>query len=179
LDAKKCSRMNTRSDHEYTMFAPAQLLRSWREQRPSSQCDLDSSVTGVVGRVYYTGVDPLLISFLCNSSWLLLGCVLNGTAYTYGFLTADLLRSAAICKEPHCAATATQLPIITRIDNELSALEGKQTYGAFDRSSRHKLTCMILNQKVIDLQLSRRQDIDRVRKSIYVYVQPLFLSTWR
>jgi hypothetical protein len=28
LDAKKCSRMNTRSDHEYTMFAPAQLLRS-------------------------------------------------------------------------------------------------------------------------------------------------------
>jgi hypothetical protein len=27
------------------MFAPAQLLRIWREQRPSNQGDLDSSAT--------------------------------------------------------------------------------------------------------------------------------------
>jgi hypothetical protein len=45
-------RMNTRSGREYTMFAPAQLLRNWREQRPSSQGDLISNVTGEVGKVY-------------------------------------------------------------------------------------------------------------------------------
>jgi hypothetical protein len=45
------------------MFAPAQLLSNWLEQRPSNQGDLDLSVTGVVGRVYYTGLDLILISF--------------------------------------------------------------------------------------------------------------------
>jgi hypothetical protein len=49
---------------EYTMFAPAQLLRNWSEQRPSNKDDLDSSVTGEVGRVYYTGVDLLLFFFV-------------------------------------------------------------------------------------------------------------------
>jgi hypothetical protein len=57
-DAKQCSRMITRSAHEYTIFTPAQLLRKWREQRPSNQGVLDSSVTGEVGRVYYTGGGP-------------------------------------------------------------------------------------------------------------------------
>jgi hypothetical protein len=52
---------------EYTVFAPAQLLRKWREQRPSS-CDLVSSVTRVVGSL---GMDLLLISSLCRSPWLL------------------------------------------------------------------------------------------------------------
>jgi hypothetical protein len=45
------------------MFAPAQLLRNWREQWPRNQDDLDSSVMVEVGRVYYTGVDLLLILF--------------------------------------------------------------------------------------------------------------------
>jgi hypothetical protein len=53
--------MNTSSAREYTMFAPSQLLRNWCEQRPSKNSDLDSSVSGEVGRVYYTGVDLLLI----------------------------------------------------------------------------------------------------------------------
>jgi hypothetical protein len=48
---------------KYIMFAPAQLLRTWREQRPSNKSDLDSSATGEVGKVYYMGVDLLLISF--------------------------------------------------------------------------------------------------------------------
>jgi hypothetical protein len=39
-----------------------------------------TSVMGEVWRVYYTGVDLLLISFLCRSAWLLLGCVLNSTS---------------------------------------------------------------------------------------------------
>jgi hypothetical protein len=43
------------------MFAPAQLLRNWGEQRPSKKGDLYSSVTGEVERVYYVGVDLLLI----------------------------------------------------------------------------------------------------------------------
>jgi hypothetical protein len=44
------------------MFVSSQLLRNGREQRPSNQGDFDSSVTGEFGRVYYTGVDLLLIS---------------------------------------------------------------------------------------------------------------------
>jgi hypothetical protein len=64
LDAKQCSRMNTHSAREYTMFASAQFLRNWREQRPSNKGDLDSSVTGEVRSVYYTGADLLLIQFL-------------------------------------------------------------------------------------------------------------------
>jgi hypothetical protein len=47
--------MNTRSAREYTMFATAQPMR---EQRPSNEGDLGSSVTGEVGTVYYTGGGP-------------------------------------------------------------------------------------------------------------------------
>jgi hypothetical protein len=65
--------MNIRSAHEYTMFASAHLYRKWREQRPSNQDDLHSSVTGKVWRVYYTGVDLLLINFCTVVR------VLNGT----------------------------------------------------------------------------------------------------
>jgi hypothetical protein len=49
---------------ECTMLAPAQLMRNWSEPRPSNPGDLGSSVTGEAGRVYYTGVDLLLISYL-------------------------------------------------------------------------------------------------------------------
>jgi hypothetical protein len=52
--------MNTRSSRD-TMFAPEQLLRNCRQQRPSNQGDFASSITGEGGRVYYTGVDLLLI----------------------------------------------------------------------------------------------------------------------
>jgi len=45
--------MNACSAHEYTMFAPAQLLRIWCEQRPSNEDDLDSSVMGEVVLVFY------------------------------------------------------------------------------------------------------------------------------
>jgi hypothetical protein len=68
FDAKKCSRTSTRSDREYTMFAPAQLLRIWREQRLSNNGDLDSSVTEEVWRVCCTRVDLLPISFLYRSA---------------------------------------------------------------------------------------------------------------
>jgi len=40
LPARKC-----------IMFAPAQLLRNWREQRPSNNDDLDPSVMVEVRRV--------------------------------------------------------------------------------------------------------------------------------
>jgi hypothetical protein len=43
--------MDTRTAREYTMLAPAHLLRNWRVERPNSQGDLDSSVTGEAGRV--------------------------------------------------------------------------------------------------------------------------------
>jgi hypothetical protein len=38
------------------------------------------NVMGEVGRVYYMGVDLLLILFLYCSTWLLLVCILNGTS---------------------------------------------------------------------------------------------------
>jgi hypothetical protein len=78
---KQCSRMNTRSAREYTVFAATQLLLKWREQWPSNKGDLDSNVTGEVGRVYYTGMDLLPISCLYRSTWMMFGCILNGTFY--------------------------------------------------------------------------------------------------
>jgi hypothetical protein len=50
FDAKKCSRMHTRSSREYAMFEPAQLWRNWREQRPSNQGYLHANVTWEIGR---------------------------------------------------------------------------------------------------------------------------------
>jgi hypothetical protein len=50
------------------MLVPAQLLRSWREERPSNQGDLDSNVMEKVVRVYCMWVDLLLILFLYRGS---------------------------------------------------------------------------------------------------------------
>jgi hypothetical protein len=47
--------MNTPSARECTMFAPAQLLRNWREQRPSNQGDFDTSIMGEVETVLLHG----------------------------------------------------------------------------------------------------------------------------
>jgi hypothetical protein len=55
--------MNARSAREYTMFTLAQIFLNWRKQRPSNEGDLDSSVTGQLGRAHYTGVD--LFRFNC------------------------------------------------------------------------------------------------------------------
>jgi hypothetical protein len=68
FDAKQYSRMNTCSPHECTMLTPAQLLHSWCEWWPSNKNDLDLNVMGEVGRVYYMGVDLLLILFLYCST---------------------------------------------------------------------------------------------------------------
>jgi hypothetical protein len=75
-----------RSACEYTMFAPVQLLHNWHEQWPCNQGDLYLSITGALRRVYYMGVDLLLISFLYCSMWLLLGCVLLGIFYIYIYI---------------------------------------------------------------------------------------------
>jgi hypothetical protein len=74
--------MNTHSAREYIMFAHAQLLSNWREQRPSNKGDLESSVTGESGSVLHV-VDLLLILFLYRSEWLLLGCVVSGRPALY------------------------------------------------------------------------------------------------
>jgi hypothetical protein len=60
--------MHTHSASEYTIFAPAQLLRNWREQRPSNEDNLDSTVTREAERVYFTEQDQLLISVLYRSA---------------------------------------------------------------------------------------------------------------
>jgi hypothetical protein len=62
------------------MFASAQLLRNWREQRPSNQGDLGLSVTGEV-RENYTGADLLLIYFLLPWYAIVIGWVLNDTFF--------------------------------------------------------------------------------------------------
>lgn len=59
-----------------------QLLRNLSSGLATS--DLDSSVTREAGRVHYTVVDLLQISLLYRSTWLLLGCILNGTLRTKG-----------------------------------------------------------------------------------------------
>jgi hypothetical protein len=53
--------MNTLSACEFTVFASAQILGSWHEQRPSSLDYFESGVMGEIEGVYYTGVDRLLI----------------------------------------------------------------------------------------------------------------------
>jgi hypothetical protein len=47
--------MNIHSAHEYTMFAPAELLHKWHEWQPRNQGDLDFSATGEFGRVLHGG----------------------------------------------------------------------------------------------------------------------------
>lgn len=79
--AKWCLRMNIHSAPECTMFAPAQLLCNWHEQRPSSKGDLDLSVMEEVGRVCCIGLD-LLQNFFCCSLWLSLDCILSGIPHT-------------------------------------------------------------------------------------------------
>jgi hypothetical protein len=48
------------------MLTPAQILPNRSGQRPSNKGDLDWSVTADIGRVYYAGMDLILISF-CNT----------------------------------------------------------------------------------------------------------------
>jgi hypothetical protein len=50
------------------MFESAQILRNWREQRPSIEGDLDRSVTGEAGIVHCLGIDLFSISFLYRST---------------------------------------------------------------------------------------------------------------
>jgi hypothetical protein len=66
--------------HVLLVNTPCSCLRNWREQRPSKQGYLDSNIKGEVGRVYYTGMELLLISFFYRSTRLFLGCILNGTS---------------------------------------------------------------------------------------------------
>lgn len=53
---------DTHSALEYTTFAPTQILRSCREQRPSSKVGLDSSATGEVESLLHGG-DVILFNF--------------------------------------------------------------------------------------------------------------------
>jgi hypothetical protein len=60
--------MSTFSAREYTLFTPTQILRNWREQRPSNQSDLDSNIIGKFGLVYYAGMNQHLTSRLYHST---------------------------------------------------------------------------------------------------------------
>jgi hypothetical protein len=51
----------TRFPRKYTIFTPAPVMHNWHKHRPSKQGDLDWSVTGEFGTVYYMGKDLLLI----------------------------------------------------------------------------------------------------------------------
>jgi hypothetical protein len=97
FDAQYCSRMNTSFTRVYTVLAPAQSLRNWREQRPSRKDDFVLRVTEDSGIVYYKGVNLLLIWFLCRSTWQLLGCVLTGTLRNK-HVSARLYRHTEVCE---------------------------------------------------------------------------------
>jgi hypothetical protein len=65
------------------MFASAQLLRNWREKRPSKKSDLDSNVTG------WTPMGFHFCAVVCDCCW----AVLIGAA-----CTADLSSVAEFVK---------------------------------------------------------------------------------
>jgi hypothetical protein len=75
-------RCETVFENEHTFYswidAPARHLHNWREQRPSNKGNLDSSVTEEVGRVLHRS-GPTSDLIVYRSTWLLMGCVLNGT----------------------------------------------------------------------------------------------------
>jgi hypothetical protein len=47
--------MNTRSAHEHTLLAPAELMRNWRQKQPSNQSDTDWRVAREVGEIQLHG----------------------------------------------------------------------------------------------------------------------------
>jgi hypothetical protein len=63
-------RINTRYAHEYTVFAHTQLLRNWPGQRPSNKVTFTRVSKGRLEESY-TAQNPLLISLLDISTWLL------------------------------------------------------------------------------------------------------------
>jgi hypothetical protein len=65
--------MNTHSIREYFMFEPAQLMRNWREQRPSNQGGLDPSVTREDGSLLHRGAHASDFIFVPNTLLLLGG----------------------------------------------------------------------------------------------------------
>jgi hypothetical protein len=71
FDEKEYLTLNTRSGHERTTFAAAQLFRNWHKQRPSNKNDLESSNKVEVVTCFWLN--------LCTYAWMLLACVFNGT----------------------------------------------------------------------------------------------------
>jgi hypothetical protein len=63
--------MNTRFACEYIVFATAQLLSNWCEQRPSSKIYVDSCITGEIESLTY-GSGPASDFFFYLSTSLLL-----------------------------------------------------------------------------------------------------------
>jgi hypothetical protein len=82
------------------MFASAQLLSNSRAQRPSNQCNLDSSVTRNVLRVWYMVWTCFWFSFF--APWLF-GCILNGAYCTCNYLYNKIMgegkKENSLCAE--------------------------------------------------------------------------------
>jgi hypothetical protein len=72
--------MNAPSAREKTMFGHEQFLRNWRQQRPSNQGEIDSSIRLEVVIIYYTGWSYFILLQQC---WVLLGPVFSGTPCIY------------------------------------------------------------------------------------------------
>jgi hypothetical protein len=77
--------MNTHSAREYISFASAQLLRTWRERRPSSQCDRDASVTGDAEGIFlYWDGHTSNLTFVQNT--IVVGLRFNDISYIIGVI---------------------------------------------------------------------------------------------
>lgn len=59
--------MNTRPAQEYTIFAPSQLLRNWREQGLAARVSVHSSVTGMLEGLLHKG-RPAYFIFVYRST---------------------------------------------------------------------------------------------------------------
>jgi hypothetical protein len=97
-------RMNAPSAREKTMFGHEQFLRNWRQQRPSNQGEIDSSIRLEVGIIYYTGWTYLIFLQQC---WVLLGSVFSGIPCIYMKGTEEMsnfksseLPLTAFCRHP-------------------------------------------------------------------------------
>jgi hypothetical protein len=77
---------------ENTTFRACIASAHWREQRPADYGDLDSSVTGELGRLVHIWNCFWFYFYSVSHTWFLLHCVLNGTLCRYNCI-ADFRRS--------------------------------------------------------------------------------------
>jgi hypothetical protein len=87
LDAKSRSRVKARLADKCTTFSSTQILRNWREQRPSKRGDWLESHGGGCHTKLHGDETALIVTVYCTT-WLLLSCISNDTPCTCSSLNS-------------------------------------------------------------------------------------------